>query len=230
MRSDELAHYGVKGMKWGVRHDYVPKGRRTVGSAKSPTSGGRSQAQNSVTSTKSASADKSSYARSHGRVLVAKGQEAYRTMGLKENHKGHAYVTINKKDAKAYEGWGDYHATYKALEDIIIPSKDERVKTAVELIKNDPEVRMHIAKAQIGFTSGNYKRFADASLEKLAGRPYNTFVSGLDEDKTVRDKYFKALRDKGYNAVEDVMDQGFISDMPLIIFDREKTLSEARYS
>lgn len=24
----ELFHYGVKGMKWGVRHEYIPKGRR----------------------------------------------------------------------------------------------------------------------------------------------------------------------------------------------------------
>ena len=24
----ELYHHGVKGMKWGVRHDYVPKGRK----------------------------------------------------------------------------------------------------------------------------------------------------------------------------------------------------------
>ena len=30
--SPYLIHYGVKGMKWGVRHDYIPKGRRNHGS------------------------------------------------------------------------------------------------------------------------------------------------------------------------------------------------------
>lgn len=190
---NELSHYGVKGMKWGVRKD------------------------------------PSDFVSNNGRVLVKRGGEAYRTTNVKEKHKGHAYVTISKKDAKSYEDWGDFQATYKALEDIVVPTKSERVKTAVDLIKNDPEVRMHVARSQLGFTSGNFKKLTNMSLEKLGGRPYNTFVASLDENKTIRDKYFKALRDKGYNAIEDMMDQGFMADMPLIIFDREKTLSKPKY-
>ena len=34
--SDELCHYGVKGMKWGVRKEYVPKGRRKASGSESP--------------------------------------------------------------------------------------------------------------------------------------------------------------------------------------------------
>lgn len=32
---NELYHYGLKGMKWGVRHDYIPKGRSKSTSASS---------------------------------------------------------------------------------------------------------------------------------------------------------------------------------------------------
>lgn len=89
---------------------------------------------------------------------------------------------------------------------------------------------MHIAKAQIGFTNGNYKKLTNASLDALKDKAYNTFANSLDSDKTLRDRYFQELSKKGYNAVEDIMDQGFMADMPLIIFDREKTLSKATYS
>ena len=35
-----LMHYGVKGMKWGVRKEYVPKGRRQTARAQSQRSKG----------------------------------------------------------------------------------------------------------------------------------------------------------------------------------------------
>ena len=34
--SEELYHHGVKGMKWGVRKEYVPKGRRKASGSTSP--------------------------------------------------------------------------------------------------------------------------------------------------------------------------------------------------
>ena len=51
-RNDYLMHYGVKGMKWGVRHDYVPTGRyryihRNQGTD-SRSSGSRSSRQRSA--------------------------------------------------------------------------------------------------------------------------------------------------------------------------------------
>lgn len=40
--SPELYHHGVKGMKWGVRHDYVPTGRSNYGSSGSQSDSERS--------------------------------------------------------------------------------------------------------------------------------------------------------------------------------------------
>lgn len=209
MYSNELSHHGIKGMKWGIRRYQNYDGSLTA-------AGKRRYKSDSPEDAK--------------RIVLKKGQELYRTTNKKEEHKGHAYVTINKKDAKQYEDWGDVHATYKALKDIAIPSEDERIKTAVDLIKNDDKVRMEVARMQIGFTKGNYKKLTNMSLDKIGDRPYKTFVASLDENQTIRDRYFQSLQEKGYNAVEDVMDQGFVSDMPLIIFDREQTLSKASYS
>lgn len=42
MFSDCLMHYGVKGMKWGVRHDYVPVGNGRFGSSNTQSTSGRS--------------------------------------------------------------------------------------------------------------------------------------------------------------------------------------------
>ena len=49
---NELYHHGVKGMKWGVRHDYIPKGRSKSTSASS-TMEAVQKATNNKTSTRS---------------------------------------------------------------------------------------------------------------------------------------------------------------------------------
>lgn len=201
----EVYHHGIKGQKWGVRRYQNKDGSLT-------------------------SAGERRYSSDNNRrVVLKKGSDVYRTTNTKEKHKGHAYVTINKKDAKNYEEWGDVHATYKALEDIVVPTRSVQVREAVNLIKNDDEVRMAVAKASLGLTNRTYKKLADMSLDKIGKRPYNTFISMVDENKTVRDKYMKRLADKGYNAVIDEMDRGFMADMPIIIFDRAQTLSKATY-
>lgn len=146
---DELYHYGVLGMKWGVRKDrrYVSKG------------GTNYRRYNQL--------DKH-LSESH---VIPKGTKMYRTTtSTNETGNGSTYVTYqkadrdfyrlyvagNSKDGKAYE------KEYTVNKDLIVPSREE-VKSAYN------EAVMAIGKKSVdkaakefvlGDAAGNYKRLS----------------------------------------------------------------------
>lgn len=63
--------------------------------------------------------------------------------------------------------------------------------------------------------------------DKVKNDAFNAFAYALVYDKKLRDAYFDSLKKQGYNAIVDDADvgRGVDSDSPLIIFDRQRTLS-----
>ena len=55
-------------------------------------------------------------------------------------------------------------------------------------------------------------------------KEYNMFAVGLGGSEALRQKYFSELNKKGYNAIIDDGDAGVISNSPIIVFDRGKSL------
>lgn len=55
-------------------------------------------------------------------------------------------------------------------------------------------------------------------------KEYAMFSVSLGGSATLRERYFAELNKKGYNMIIDDADAGVVSNSPIIIFDRQKSL------
>lgn len=207
--TEELKHYGVKGQQWGVRHGPpYPVDK-----------------DNSVT-------------------LIKKGVE-FKRLSVRDESvaAGHAYVTYLKSDSERYKGFFGarlkainknakvYSITMKAKDDLLAPSKRERVETFLDLYKEDPIIGKELGSYYKSdfhvFTPLPRKfyetRFQKLDAKKLETKGYDTFVKAIGGNDYVRSKYFEKLANKGYSFVTDDMDAGRFGDAPSIILDRMRS-------
>lgn len=211
--NDRLLHYGVKGMKWGVRRYQKKDGTLT-------------------------SAGKKRY--SNDDTIIEKGQEIHRIVPKSwvENEKtysGYAYASYKSEDTERYRyfaklfGNGNNYVdmTFKAKDVIVSPSRKKRVDEFVKLMDSNPEARDAMIKA----TRTPLLFMPKGRLNKLdnpiqAEKAYEKFSFLLATKRELRDPYFKRLEDAGYSMVIDDSDvRGGISKSPIIVFDRQKSLS-----
>lgn len=201
-----LIHYGVPGMKWGVRHDRqkgdiiirkgVHFGRLTVHDERK--------------------------SEGHAYVNYRKDDiQKYRGFfgsNLRRIHKG--------KDVKELD--------LVAKEDMKAPSKETRMKTFFEIHKSDPVLAKELAKYHKEDwhyftplpTAFYSKYYSNLKNDKRTQKAYTTFVRSIGGNVYIRSKYFNALSQKGYNFVTDDLDAGKFGKEPAIIFDRQKSLEQ----
>lgn len=132
------------------------------------------------------------------------------------------YATRSAKDHKKYvgiygkqlngAGYHDLHNIQRNFDDDIkIASRHNARKVFNDLYKNDAEFRSRVDEINpIHFTFDKYSRF---NVSAPISRDKNT-------EKAVN-KYFEALRKKGYGAIEDINDMkysGYGTKEPLIVF------------
>ena len=207
--SKYLIHHGIKGQNWGVKHG-----------PPYPLD-----------------------AEKH-RTVIKKGNHLKRlTVNDESNKKGSAYVTINKSDSNRYKGF--FSANLRRLnrgkdvlqidmtakEDLISPSRKERVDAFIELYKNDKNIGKELGEYykenwhyfSPGTKKHYEKKFSNLSDEELTTTGYKVFASSLGAKDYTRSKYFESLKNKGFNMVIDDLDAGKYGKEPAILFEREKS-------
>lgn len=253
---EDLMHYGVLGMKWGVRKDrrYTDKEiseyrKRKIAEAptksESPRGANKGWYKNAPKSVliREMRREESEASKMNKKVntrkdafTLKKGSHIHRSTYDPEdaNRDGHAFATFKMKDAKGYAsrnklfsgGKKTFDLSMIAKEDLISPSKKERINTFIELMINDPKFKeAYQAQKQTYqlIKNPNKAKKIDQTIKGLE-KEYEMFAVSLGGNEELRKRYFSELNKKGYNMIIDDADAAIIANSPIIVFDRQKSL------
>lgn len=239
---DALAHFGVRGMRWGVRKDenVSPKSSKelvkvarknfhTVTEKSMDIRIHQNFAPKPIDSSKLSNRSRT----------IKEGREFYRL--VKEKNKEIAdttYVSTNAADRKAYRAIlsnmidprvakRSYSPTYemvlKATRDLSLPSEKARFDAFVELLDN-PSIPIGrrgktITGREFLRRSGHGREVNKLDSVILGEKYYTMFVQHQGARTPLNSAYFKLMREKGYDVISDDNDRNVISNDPLIVLD-----------
>ena len=218
IQNGELYHYGVKGMKWGVRKKYYKSYMDNDRTLKKGF-----EVQNiSANKARDLSANNPTYV-------------SYTT------HDNNAYAG-RYAESMAFRGDRAYKNSLVLTRDVKIPSQKKAVETFMEMYNDDPEgVAKSIGKAYAELDYFNKiakfrdfnanritKKFSKNGSDWVENKGYLLFNQSMmsTEESAARNKYYKLLGSKGYDAISDINDvqTGYGSDDPIIFINPKKTL------
>lgn len=230
IKDDKLEHYGVLGMRWGIRrYQPYPKGKH-----------GKFLGQ---------SRDED--------VRIKKGTEAYRLQSGDALARGQTYVSFDKVDHLRYIGATsageggltiDMYNTddsgklagnpksvrMKLTEDIIAPSYQTTMDAFIETmghVKIDDIVSNSKAWERESIKKF-LKNVKNIKVDECRDEAYIYFTSKFMKDSKAKEMFFNNLKSKGYNAIIDENDKRFgnsFTEAPIILFDSKSVkVSEAK--
>lgn len=188
-------------------------------------------------------------------VRIAKGEIVQHIMSTPTkdlSNRDYLFVAATEADKKNYGGFfasltkyrNNVDTMYKmnmtALNDIVSPSKKERVNTFLSIYKEDPvRVATQLAEFNKRNYAGQFKesvdelvnKYSHMSMQELKSKGYYTYANSWfdPEAGTLRDMRDR-LEKKGYNAIIDDNDKrSFIqSEAPLIVFNIMENLGNTK--
>lgn len=220
MNSNELEHYGVKGMKWGVRKKYYTDDMDNDVVIKQG-----SNIQN-ISKDKKRSLD---------------NRPMYGSYNTRDNT---AYAGSYAKTLQ-FQGHKPIKNELKIVKDVKIPSQKKSVDLFYDMYTKDPDgVVNSIAKAQSDvmmfnrvekirkFNQGRIeKKFLDKGEEWVKNKGYEIFNQSMmsDADTKARTAYYDLLIKKGYSGIRDVNDiNNSQIDAPVIFLNPKNTLKNVK--
>lgn len=242
---DYLAHYGVKGMKWGVRKDqyrtysdkatktenFSPKTRSkaTVNMYRYFATGGKRKSSQKYTEEWYNNLDT-------GKNYIKKGATLNRVVrGVDQNAlAGRLYVAKRKDDSEMYKatipyvqkkgaaGKRQYHSVYQVSMEtkkrLSMPSEKERVDTFIETLQTK--------SGREWLKNNGYRGQIDELNAKEVGLKYYKRFNKYAGNQAVsfNDTYFNAVKAKGYDAILDDNDAGVWSKEPTILLSPKSTV------
>lgn len=126
-------------------------------------------------------------------------------------------VYAGNANARARHGKEMYSNTIKAINDLKIPSQRKMFQEYLNLLKTDDDFRSGVS------TNYFYGLDLDFRSEMAAKDSFLSFIQRIavpeGGQQKLTDRYFKALKDAGYNGLIDTNDAGMLGELPLIIFN-----------
>lgn len=233
-----LSHYGILGMKWGIRRYQNKDGTLTAK--------GKARLREASENRLSRSFEEERYVKN---FKIKKGETFDRVGDIseKDTHR-RTYVSQTPNDKIEYlTTLGQYGLdeqdpnkpsistmTLKAIKDINVAGAEAHVNAIVDAIGDLPMDRLKTPKE---YWWGKNKELPESKrrrkeeqkeIETSLNKADMTFIEDMFnkrvyKDNELMDQYISSLQNKGFQAVVDFNDKGF-ADLPLIVFDRAETL------